>query len=172
MASRASYGGMPTHSAALPPVLASLLGARTDDFRPRGGTSTVLCGGSGSAGLHASGSLTRASPPPGLSHPYQKIPTERLRRAGTRAPRACRRPSWRNCPYGKGSSRHREVTMSANNEPAKHRRGTDVRQRQAQVAVRLNPSELATLRAVADRNGQTLAAALREGFLRHATASS
>lgn len=61
--------------------------------------------------------------------------------------------------------------MSANSQPAKHRRGTNVRQRQAQVAVRLTPSELATLKAVADRNGQTLASALREGFLRHAAAS-
>lgn len=58
--------------------------------------------------------------------------------------------------------------MSASSQPASHRRGTDVRQRQAQVAVRLNPSELAILRAVADRTGQTLASALREGFLRHA----
>lgn len=58
--------------------------------------------------------------------------------------------------------------MSAGSQPARHRRGTDVRQRQAQVAVRLNPSELAILKAVADRTGQTLASALREGFLRHA----
>jgi hypothetical protein len=62
--------------------------------------------------------------------------------------------------------------MSANSQPAKHRRGTNVRQRQAQVAVRLNPNELATLKAVADRNGQTLASALREGFLRQAEAAS
>jgi predicted DNA-binding protein len=51
---------------------------------------------------------------------------------------------------------------------AKRRRGTNVRQRQAQVAVRLSPSELATLKAVAERTGQTLASALRDGFLRHA----
>ena len=62
--------------------------------------------------------------------------------------------------------------MSADRQPAKRRRGTDVRQRQAQVAVRLNPSELAILKAEADRNGQTLAAALREGFLRQASATS
>jgi hypothetical protein len=55
--------------------------------------------------------------------------------------------------------------------PAKHRPGTDVRQRQAQVAVRLNPNELATLRAVAERNGQSLASALRDGFLRQAAAA-
>lgn len=61
--------------------------------------------------------------------------------------------------------------MSANSQPAKHRTGTNVRQRQAQVAVRLNPSEFATLKAVADRNGQTLASALREGFLRQASAT-
>lgn len=62
--------------------------------------------------------------------------------------------------------------MSAESQSAKHRRGTDVRQRQAQVAVRLNPSELATLKAVAERNGQTLASALREGFLRHVNATA
>jgi hypothetical protein len=61
--------------------------------------------------------------------------------------------------------------MSADSQPARHRRGTDVRQRQAQVAVRLNPTELAILKAVADRTGQTLASALREGFLRQADAS-
>jgi hypothetical protein len=62
--------------------------------------------------------------------------------------------------------------MSAGSTPGKHRRGSDVRQRQAQVAVRLNPRELAVLKGVADRTGQTLASALREGFLRHAGASS
>ncbi len=51
----------------------------------------------------------------------------------------------------------------------KHRRGTNVRQRQAQMAVRLNPEELAALKAVAERDGQTLASALREGFLRHSS---
>jgi hypothetical protein len=61
--------------------------------------------------------------------------------------------------------------MSADSQPARHRRGTDVRQRQAQVAVRLNPTALAILKAVADRTGQTLASALREGFLRQADAS-
>lgn len=49
------------------------------------------------------------------------------------------------------------------------RRGTDVRQRQAQVAVRLSPDELATLKGIASRTGQTLASALRDGFLRSAT---
>jgi hypothetical protein len=61
--------------------------------------------------------------------------------------------------------------MSAASQQAKHRRGTDIRQRQAQVAVRLNPSELATLKAVAERDGQTLASALRDGFLRQANAA-
>jgi hypothetical protein len=62
--------------------------------------------------------------------------------------------------------------MSTGSQPGKHRRGTDVRQRQAQVAVRLNPRELAVLKEVADRTGQTLASALREGFLRQAGAAS
>jgi hypothetical protein len=62
--------------------------------------------------------------------------------------------------------------MSAKRQPAKHRTGTDVRQRQAQVAVRLSPNEFATLKAVAERNGQTLASALREGFLRQANATT
>jgi hypothetical protein len=48
------------------------------------------------------------------------------------------------------------------------RRDTDSRQRQALVGVRLSPEELATLKAVAARDGQTLPGALREGFLRHA----
>lgn len=49
----------------------------------------------------------------------------------------------------------------------KHRKYSNTRQRQAQVAVRLTPGELATLRAVAARDGRSLASALREGFLRH-----
>jgi len=48
------------------------------------------------------------------------------------------------------------------------RRDTDSRQRQALVGVRLNPEELATLKAVAARDGLSLPGALREGFLRHA----
>jgi hypothetical protein len=48
------------------------------------------------------------------------------------------------------------------------RRDTDSRQRQALVGVRLNTEELATLKAVAARDGLSLPGALREGFLRHA----
>jgi hypothetical protein len=48
------------------------------------------------------------------------------------------------------------------------RKHSDNRQRQAQVAVRFTPAEFATLRAVAARKGQSLACALREGFLRDA----
>jgi Ribbon-helix-helix protein, copG family len=47
----------------------------------------------------------------------------------------------------------------------KSRRGTDNRQRQAQVAVRLNPEELAAVQAAADRTGVSLAAVLREAFM-------
>jgi hypothetical protein len=50
----------------------------------------------------------------------------------------------------------------------KQRGDTDSRQRQALVGVRLNPSELATLKAVAARDGVTLPSALREGFLQQA----
>jgi hypothetical protein len=42
------------------------------------------------------------------------------------------------------------------------------RRREALVGVRLSPDELATLKTVAAREGLTLPAALREGFLRHA----
>jgi hypothetical protein len=52
------------------------------------------------------------------------------------------------------------------------RRDTDSRQRQALVGVRLNPEELATLKAVAARDGLSLPGALREGFLRHAAAGA
>ena len=51
---------------------------------------------------------------------------------------------------------------------AEGRRDTDSRQRQALVGVRLSPEELATVRAVAARDGLTLPGALREGFLRYA----
>ena len=50
-------------------------------------------------------------------------------------------------------------------------RDTDSRQRQALVGVRLNPEELATVKAVAARDGLTLPGELREGFLRHAEAT-
>ena len=50
----------------------------------------------------------------------------------------------------------------------KHRPGTNVRQRQAQVSVRLSPDELTTLKKMAEQEGLTLPSALREGFLRHA----
>jgi hypothetical protein len=49
------------------------------------------------------------------------------------------------------------------------RRDTDSRQRQALVGVRLSPDELATVKAVAARDGLTLPAALRKGFLHYAT---
>jgi hypothetical protein len=48
------------------------------------------------------------------------------------------------------------------------RRDRDSRQRQALVGVRLSPSELATLKAVAEHDGMTLPSALREGFLQQA----
>jgi hypothetical protein len=49
--------------------------------------------------------------------------------------------------------------------PSKSR--TYSRRREALVGVRLSPEELATLKAVAAREGLTLPSALREGFLRH-----
>jgi hypothetical protein len=50
------------------------------------------------------------------------------------------------------------------------RRRSDSRKRQAQVAVRLDPDEFAILRDVAERDGQSLASALRDGFLSSAGA--
>jgi hypothetical protein len=46
------------------------------------------------------------------------------------------------------------------------------RRREALVGVRLSPDELAIVKAVAERDGLTLPAALREGFLRHAAADT
>lgn len=63
--------------------------------------------------------------------------------------------------------------MTATSERSAHRkprRGTNVRHRQAQVGVRLSADELAELRAMADREGLTLPAALRAAFLRQAQA--
>jgi predicted DNA binding CopG/RHH family protein len=59
---------------------------------------------------------------------------------------------------------------ATNQKPAsrKHRPGTNVRQRQAQVSVRLSADELSTLKRIAAQEGLTLPSALREGFLRHA----
>jgi hypothetical protein len=54
------------------------------------------------------------------------------------------------------------------NSSDKPRKRSDSRQRQAQVAVRLNPAEFNALKAVAAREGRSLACALREGFLRYA----
>lgn len=45
------------------------------------------------------------------------------------------------------------------------RKRSNNRRRQAQVAVRLDPAEFAVLRDVAERDGQSLASALRKGFL-------
>ncbi len=45
------------------------------------------------------------------------------------------------------------------------RKRSNSRKRQAQVAVRLDPGELAILQDVAERDGQSLASALRKGFL-------
>jgi hypothetical protein len=70
-----------------------------------------------------------------------------------------------------GDNRHQEDAMPATDQqPAsrKHRPGTNVRQRQAQVSVRLSPDELTTLKKVAEQEGLTLPSALRAGFLRHA----
>ena len=49
-----------------------------------------------------------------------------------------------------------------------HRPGTNVRQRQAQVSVRLSSDELNTLKKIAEQEGLTLPSALRQGFLDHA----
>src|SRR5713101_6052623 len=48
--------------------------------------------------------------------------------------------------------------------PRKHRRGTNVRQRQAQVSVRLTPQEYAAVKAAADRDRRSPASVLREAF--------
>jgi len=52
----------------------------------------------------------------------------------------------------------------------RRRKRSDSRKRQAQVAVRLDPDEFAILRDVAERDGQSLASALRDGFLSSAGA--
>ena len=60
---------------------------------------------------------------------------------------------------------------AAKKKPAQasgRRRHSDTRQRQAQVAVRLDSAEFAILRDIAERDGRSLASTLREGFLRHA----
>jgi hypothetical protein len=60
------------------------------------------------------------------------------------------------------------TVMQSSADRGDQRRDTDSRQRQALVGVRLNPCELATLKAVAERDGLSLPGALREGFLRQA----
>ena len=70
-----------------------------------------------------------------------------------------------------GGNHHREDAMPATDQqPAsrKHRPGTNVRHRQAQVSVRLSADELETLKRIAEQEGLTLPSALRAGFLRHA----
>jgi hypothetical protein len=57
------------------------------------------------------------------------------------------------------------VTKKKSAQTVGRRRHSDIRQRQAQVAVRLDPTEFAILRDVAERDGRSLASALREGFL-------
>ncbi len=47
---------------------------------------------------------------------------------------------------------------------AKHQRGTNVRQRQAQVGVRLTAQEYAAVKAAADRDGSSTASVLRNAF--------
>ena len=48
--------------------------------------------------------------------------------------------------------------------PRKHQRGTNVRQRQSQVSVRLTAAEFAAVRKVADRDGRSPASVLRQAF--------
>jgi hypothetical protein len=50
------------------------------------------------------------------------------------------------------------------------RKRSNSRKRQAQVAVRLDPTEFALLQDVAERDGRSLASALRDGFLTSAGA--
>jgi hypothetical protein len=50
-------------------------------------------------------------------------------------------------------------------QSSRSRKRSSKRRRQAQVAVRLDPAEFAILQDVAERDGQSLASALREGFL-------
>ena len=58
--------------------------------------------------------------------------------------------------------------MPGTERPAGEGHRTDSRKRQALVGVRLSPDELATLKAVAAREGRSLPSALRESFLRQA----
>ncbi len=46
----------------------------------------------------------------------------------------------------------------------KHQRGTNVRQRQAQISVRLTHEEYAAVRAAADQASQSPASVLRQAF--------
>lgn len=48
----------------------------------------------------------------------------------------------------------------------KHRPGTNVRLRQAQVSVRLTPAEYAAIKAEADQRQRSPAAVLREAYFR------
>jgi hypothetical protein len=57
------------------------------------------------------------------------------------------------------------VSGEERDRSSRTRKRSDNRRRQAQVAVRLDPGEFAILQDVAERDGQSLASALREGFL-------
>ncbi len=57
------------------------------------------------------------------------------------------------------------VSEEERDQSSSPRRRSNRRRRQAQVAVRLDPGEFAVLRDVAERDGQSLASALRKGFL-------
>jgi hypothetical protein len=53
----------------------------------------------------------------------------------------------------------------------KHKPGTNVRQRQAQVSVRLTPQEYAAVKAAADQQRRSPASVLREAFFGAAEAT-
>jgi hypothetical protein len=57
------------------------------------------------------------------------------------------------------------MASTAPREAPPPRQGTDNRQRQALVGVRLNADELAALKTVAERDGLSLPSALRQSFL-------
>ena len=55
--------------------------------------------------------------------------------------------------------------------PRKHQRGTNVRQRQSQVSVRLTAEEYAAVRKAGERDGQSPASVLRQAFFSQVSAS-
>jgi hypothetical protein len=55
--------------------------------------------------------------------------------------------------------------------PRKHQRGTNVRQRQAQVSVRLTRQEYAAVKAAAERDDLSPASVLRQAFFGDAEAA-